>query len=170
MTAAELRRWDIDLAADSFMVHQLTTTMLEDADCVLGCTLNDRASIVQALPGALGVTFTLREFARLAASVDGAELPDDPVPRAHALIEQVWLRRGLLPPLDASEEEVPDPIGHPQSVHHRAAILIHEAVEAIIDVIAPPGHADRLDRQGLAPSSRPAKDDVEGVLGRDAPR
>ena len=32
---------------------------------------------------------------------------------------------------------VPDPMGGPQEAHHRAAMLIHEAVRTIVDVIAP---------------------------------
>jgi protein-tyrosine phosphatase len=70
--------------------------------------------------------------------VDPAVLPAEPVSRAHELVEQVRRRRGAPPPSLPDADRIPDSIGRPQETHHEAAVLIREAVERIIDMIAPP--------------------------------
>ena len=106
---------------------------------MLGATPRHRSAVVGQCPGALPNTFGLREFARLATAVDLTELPVHPVARAHALVELARLRRGLVPP-DPDDDDIPDPIGCLRAVHHRAAVLILEAVTDVIDLVAPPRH------------------------------
>ena len=72
--------------------------MIERSHLVLGATSRHRSAVVEQCPAALPITFGLREFARLAAAVDAAELPAHPVARAHALVELAgcaagWCRR-----------------------------------------------------------------------------
>ena len=45
---------------------------------MLGATPRHRSAVVERLPAALPITFSLREFARLAEAVDPAALPDAP--------------------------------------------------------------------------------------------
>ena len=136
---AELRPWGLDRAADErFVARQLEPTMVSEADLILGATPRHRSAVVERVPSALGSAFCLREFARLAMSVDPTDLPPQPAARAHALVELAQLRRGLVRPADVEDDEIPDPIGGPPEAHHHAAMLIRTSVEAIVDAIAPP--------------------------------
>jgi hypothetical protein len=64
-------------------------------------------------------------------------LPEEPVRRAHALVELARGQRGLHPPVDPDDDRVPDPMGGTGEDHHRAAVLIREAVSDIVDIVAP---------------------------------
>ena len=137
---AELGPWGLDGAlADAFVARQLEPSMIERSHLVLGATAQHRSAVVELCPAALPIAFGVREFARLAAAVDLAELPEHPVARAHALTELARLRRGLVPP-EPEGDDIPDPIGRPRGVHHRAAGLIHGAVARVIDIVSPPTH------------------------------
>jgi len=136
---AELAPWRLDgAAAESFVARQLCTSLVESSDLVLGVTPRHRSAIAVRAPTGLPITFGLREFARLAVSVDQRDLPLEPVPRAHALVELARGRRGLTPPTSLEADQVPDPMGKPPEAHHEAAMLIREAVQMIVGVISPP--------------------------------
>ena len=140
---AELGPSSLDGApADGFVARQLQSSMIEQSHLVLGATSRHRSAVVEQCPAALPITFGLREFARLSAAVDPAELPTHPVARAHALVELSRLRRGLVPP-DPDVDDIPDPIGGPRAAHHRAARLIHATVADVVDVVSPPTNRAR---------------------------
>jgi protein-tyrosine phosphatase len=135
----ELAPWGLDrAAADRFVARRLTSAMVTDAHLVLGASTRHRSLVVDRQPTALATSFSLREFARLAGEVDPADLPVEPVRRAHALVEQVRRRRGVSPPSLPEADRIPDPIGGPREAHHEAAVLIRDAVSRIVDVIAAP--------------------------------
>jgi protein-tyrosine phosphatase len=137
-TREELAPWGLHrAAADRFVARQLHPEMITNADLVLGANTRHRSVVVDRQPAALATSFSLREFARLAAEVDPAVLPAEPVSRAHELVEQVRRRRGVAPPSLPEADRIPDPIGRPQEAHHEAAVLIREAVQRIVDLIAP---------------------------------
>ncbi len=95
---AELEPWNLHGAhADGFVARQLRSAMIENSHLVLGATPRHRSAVVAQCPAALPITFGLREFARLAAAVDPAQLPAHPVARAHALVDLARLQRGLVP-------------------------------------------------------------------------
>ena len=125
-------------AADQFVARQLRSSMVTSAHLVLGASPQHRSAVVERAPEALANTFGLREFARLASFVDASTLPSEPVARAHALIDEVRLARGLAPPAEPDGDRVPDPMGKSPAAHRQAAELIEDAVQAIVDVIAPP--------------------------------
>jgi len=136
---AELAPWGLDgPAAAGFVARLLVPSMVERADLVLGAGPRHRTSVVECSPAGLAVAFGLREFARLAGRVDPALLPDEPVERAHALVDHVRHRRGMEPPASPEAELIPDPMGRPRAAHHEAAVLIRDAVEVIVQAIAPP--------------------------------
>jgi protein-tyrosine phosphatase len=138
-TREELAPWGLHRAgADRFVARPLDSAMISDAHLVLGANPRHRSLVVERHPAALATSFTLREFARLAAEVDLAALPAEPVNRAHELVEQVRRRRGVSPPSLPDVDRIPDPMGRPQEAHHEAAVLIEDAVARIVDVIAPP--------------------------------
>ena len=139
LTRAELAPWGLDrTAADRFTARRLSPAMVDEADLVLGASPRHRSSVVERNPAGLSRTFAVREFARLAAAVDPAELPDEPVARAHALVVAARARRGLLPPVPPDEERVPDPIRGGPDEHHAAAVLLRDAVTTVVDAVAPP--------------------------------
>lgn len=133
----ELAPWGLDVA-DRFTARQLRPEMVEQADVILGASRRHRAAVVELVPVRLARTFSIREFARLAAEVDPTLLPPDPVARAHLLVEQARGRRGLVPVAVPEHDDVPDPVGHPRGAHQEAAALIRSAVQVIVDVLAPP--------------------------------
>jgi protein-tyrosine phosphatase len=138
-TRHELSPWGLHrAAADRFVARRLRSEMIGHAHLVLGANTRHRSAVIEYEPGALATSFSIREFARLAAEVDPAELPADPVARAHELVDQVRNRRGVSPPSLPDADRIPDPMGRPQQAHHEAATLIRDAVTTIVDVIAPP--------------------------------
>jgi protein-tyrosine phosphatase len=138
MTRSELSPWLLDgLAAEHFVARQLCSAMIGEVDLVLGLNTRHRSAVIEREPAALASCFSIREYARLAAEVDPSALPDEPVARAHTLIDLVRTRRGLAPPTLPDADRVPDPMGGGQAEHHKAAVLISDAVNAIVDIIAP---------------------------------
>lgn len=124
-------------AVDVFVARQLVPPMLAGVDLVLGATTAHRSAIVKLVPRALPVTFSLREFARLAATVDHSALPADPLARARAFVPLARAQRGTAPPGCVDSDQVPDPIGLGAGAHRQAAELIHKAVVTIVDVLVP---------------------------------
>jgi protein-tyrosine phosphatase len=138
-TRQELAPWGLHrVAADRFVARQLRSELIVRAHLVLGANVRHRSAVIEYEPGALITSFSLREFARLATEVDPTTLPAEPLARAHELVEQVRMRRGVSPPSLPDADRIPDPMGRPQYAHHEAAELIRDAVSTIVDIIAPP--------------------------------
>jgi protein-tyrosine phosphatase len=135
----ELAPLGLDREAERFVARQFVPEFIESADLVLGAEPRHRSTVVERAPGALPITFGLREFARLAASVDSSALPAAPVARAHMLVERARDRRGLVPPVEPEDDVIPDPIGGPQAAHHNAMELIKVAVATIVKIVIPAG-------------------------------
>lgn len=136
-TRRELKPWKLDGAyADRFVSRQLEEWLIDWADLVLTATPEHRIAVLTTSPTALPKAFTIREFARLAGSIDPAELPLDPVGRAHALVGRARNKRGTIRAKTPADDAVVDPIGRPQKVHHQAAAQITEAVQTIAEIIA----------------------------------
>ena len=135
---AELAPWKLDgAAADPFRARLLRTSMIEDADLVLGAGIEHRSAVVERVPAALATAFGLRELARLVAGIDAASMPADPVDRARELVTRARLRRGSAAPVGRDEDSIPDPMGLGPRAHHASAELIGTAVRVIVDGIAP---------------------------------
>jgi protein-tyrosine phosphatase len=137
-TLDELNPWGLDrIATGRFVAQQLCSNMIEQADLVLGVNPRHRSAIVELVPTAVATAFSLREFARLAAAVDQEALPADPVPRAHALVAQAHRHREMVPEANPDEDQVPHSTSCPPAGPDHATVLISEALQAIVDVIAP---------------------------------
>lgn len=138
LARVELMPWGLDRRpADGFRARQLLPAMVEQADLVLGMSRRHRATIAALVPSAMGRTFGLLEFARLAGGVDQARLPVDPLARAFALPSDAAAMRGVvtIPP---EEQSVPDPMGKDPRAHRATATMIATAVTSVVDIIAPP--------------------------------
>jgi protein-tyrosine phosphatase len=133
----ELAPLGLDREAERFAARQLAPDFVESADLILGASPRHRSTVVEQVPAALPIAFGLREFARLAESVNASVLPSAPVARAHALVERARDRRGMVPPVAPEDNIIPDPIGGPPSAHRAAAELINLAVTAIVKIVIP---------------------------------
>lgn len=146
-TRDELMPWGLDgIAAGRFAARQLQMSMVHASDLVLGANPSHRSMIVERSPESMATSFSVREFARLANAVDPAWLPDEPVKRARALVEEARKQRGLVP-MGEGEDRIPDPMGRPHEAHRRAAMLIVDAVKSIVDRIAPSVGAATADHR-----------------------
>lgn len=109
----------LGLDPEPFRSRPLRAEHVAVADLVLTATREHRAGVLDLDPTALRRTFTLREFARLAPLLDGAELED--------LTRAAAASRALAGP----DVDVPDPYRADQSMHRRVAELIDEATDVI---------------------------------------
>jgi protein-tyrosine phosphatase len=137
MSRAELAPWGLEgVSAETFVARQLERSMVAGADVVLGMTTEHRAGVLREAPMGLPYTFSLLEFARLAAEVDPSSLPADQVARAKALVPAARNRRGMNPAPPPGGDDIPDPIGRPAAAYRQAAAMISDALERIAKVLA----------------------------------
>jgi protein-tyrosine phosphatase len=142
---------------DGFAARQLTPAMVREADLVLALTRRHRAAIVDLVPGAVRRTFTLRELARLASSVDPVRLPSasagDAGPGASALeagaasssgADIAGRLRALLPLAAArrghqvsasADDDVVDPYRGDAARYERSFHQLLPAVQAIVAIV-----------------------------------
>ncbi|MDN3496512.1 hypothetical protein QL996_11270 [Planococcus sp. APC 4015] len=118
----------------------LTTTMLDEQDLVLTMTRAHRRAVVSLAPRAVSSTFTLREFARLAAAIDHdsrAQVDEaDPRGRLRALLLRAQSSRGSLPfPSAPDLDDIADPYRRSAEAYARAAEQIEPAVDVVARVI-----------------------------------
>ncbi len=129
-----LASYDVDGSA--FRARELVAEHVVAADLVLAATREHRAAAVVLQPRAAARTFTLREFARLAAAVDPTALPDgDPAERARALVKAAAGKRGLVPPETPADDDLADPYHAPESAFAACAALIQEALRAPLELL-----------------------------------
>lgn len=116
---------------DHHSATPLTAQLVAHGDLVLTAAREHRASVVSLLPSASKRTFTLAEFARLAAALDAddrAALDD-----AEALVESVAAMRGFaVPPVSPADDDIDDPYRRSLEVHAAVA----ERVDRIVDSVA----------------------------------
>jgi protein-tyrosine phosphatase len=109
----------------------LDAAMLRSTDLVLTATREHRSAVVRLLPAAIGRTFTMLQFARLAALVpplhgdDGAEL-------GRRLVVEAKAARPLLQPVPPEEDDLPDPMGRPLAEFERCAARLDAVVQAVL--------------------------------------
>ena len=113
-----------------FEARQLAETHLRDADLVLGMSRRHRSAVLSLHPAATRRTFTLREFARLAAAA-APELTAGapPVQRLRELVALAPGRRG--PGHDPADDDIPDPFGLTADVYEASFASIRESVDAV---------------------------------------
>ena len=104
----------------------LSEQLMHDADLVLTMTAQHSTAAVQISPRRLHRTFTVREFARLAASLDDGVLRSiirvsgNPRTRLNTLVQAVADQRGVVP-RPGGDEDVIDPYRQPTEVYERSA-------------------------------------------------
>ena len=124
--------------ASGFSARELVVDHVADADLVLTATAEHRSTVVGLLPAAIGRTFTLREFARLAVVVAPrlAGL-SDPSDRARASVPAALRARGAAPWVaDRADDDVADPIGAPRAFYAARAAEIDSACARTVALFA----------------------------------
>lgn len=154
LSAAPMTPEAIDLAieygvteadADAHRSRFLTEAMLVSPDLILAMTREHRREIAELAPARLRSTFTVREFARLAASLSDDDVADavanagpgaTPGDRVRAAAAAVAGRRGLLPPpADPADDDVIDPYRRDWSVYRTSADQLVPALTEVERVI-----------------------------------
>ncbi|RLK47966.1 low molecular weight phosphatase family protein [Microbacterium telephonicum] len=129
--------------ADAHRSRYLTEAMLSAPDLILAMTRDHRRELAELAPARLRSTFTVREFARLAASLDdttiassAAAAGSDPSARLRAAAAAVAGQRGLaIPPADPADDDVIDPYRREWSVYQRSAQQLLPALDQVERVV-----------------------------------
>ncbi|MCH8569794.1 low molecular weight phosphatase family protein [Nesterenkonia sp. AY15] len=131
--------------ATGHTARQLTPTMVEEADLVLGMAREHRSEVVRAAPRASRKAFLLTEFADLLEGVERASahrfqpLPSPRSGLASPLlpdqlrqgVERAAAQRGMIPPRDPDTMDVLDPYGHAPKVYRASAEQVQESLARI---------------------------------------
>ena len=138
----EMARLVADAGADpsGFTARQLTPQLITDADLVLAATRRHRTAVVELVPAAVRRTFTLRELARLAGTVEPSDLPGagaTTADRLAALVALAPARRGTVRPAKPEDDDVVDPYRQSAGVYSRAFAQLRPAVQQIVDLVRP---------------------------------
>jgi len=121
-SAAELRRLGGD--PTGFFASQVTPARATEADLVLTATRELRSRVLEEAPRALKRTFTIREFAALAADDSAHHRVSGP----KDLVASAASWRGSA---QIVEYDVRDPIGQSAEVHREIAEILDADCEAI---------------------------------------
>ena len=90
------------------------------------------------MPSAVRRAFTLREFARIAASIDPSDLPGagaTTADRLAALIPLATVRRGTVRARAAADDDVVDPYGGTGALYARSFAELEPAVRTIVATV-----------------------------------
>lgn len=125
-------------AVTGFAARQLTEAMVSSADVVLTATRRHRATVVELVPGAGRRSFTLREFARLAATVESPDLPgagSTTADRLAALVALATARRGSVRARHTTDDDVDDPYGRGAAAYRTSFAELEPAVRTIVSTV-----------------------------------
>lgn len=128
-------------AAGAHRARLLTEPLLAETDLVLTMAREHRSHVVQTMPALLHRTFTVREFARLAATLSDddirrsvASAGSDPSARLRALARLVAGQRGMVPAAP-DEDDVIDPYRRSQNTYDLSASQLVPAIEQVERVV-----------------------------------
>ncbi|GAT72200.1 protein-tyrosine phosphatase, low mole cular weight [Microbacterium sp. HM58-2] len=120
----------------------LTEPHLREADLILTMSREHRTHVVQLLPEALRRVFTLREFARLAATLSSESARDaadagGPTPRERlgAVVAAVGAQRGMSVPASAEDDDVVDPYRRSQRTYDLSVAQLTPAIDEVERVV-----------------------------------
>ncbi len=119
----------------------LTEPILTESDLVLAMTREHRSHVVQLAPALLRRTFTVREFARLAATLSDEQVRaaadaagPDAGARLRALAALVGGQRGLVM-AQADDDDVIDPYRRSQETYELSAAQLGPALDGVERVV-----------------------------------
>lgn len=120
-----------DIPAMEFRTRVLSADLISRADLILTAERQHRVAVVKCVPSAVRLTFTLRQFARIANQMrefDGA----DPVESGRYLLAESVSSRAQLQPVAPKDDDIIDPMGKRIDAFRRCADSIQVAVAAIL--------------------------------------
>lgn len=150
LRAARMTPEAIELAVDAGVsavdaaAHRsryLTEPMLKSPDLILAMTRDHRRALAELAPARMRATFTVREFARLAATVSNDELRDaavgaTPGARLRSVAAAVAAQRGLVAPPETPElDDVIDPYGQSAATYRLSADQLIPALAQVERVV-----------------------------------
>jgi protein-tyrosine phosphatase len=124
-----------ELGADptGHVARRLSSELLDRADLVLTAESSHRQVVLGQAPRLIGRTFTMAEFARLAASLDDATLSDhDPADRVRMVAGQ----RGRVPPPANAADDIADVYREPLAMARTCASRIESTLRPVLDLLA----------------------------------
>lgn len=120
----------------------LVESVASDADLILAMSREHRTAAVELAPRLLRQTFTVREFARLAAPLSSAQLQAaadaaGAVPRARltAVLALLAQQRGAVGPAPAEDDEVIDPYRRSRATYERSTAQLVPAIDEVARVM-----------------------------------
>lgn len=119
---------------DGHLSTPLSEKLVSRSQLVLTATRDHRAAVASLVPRASRYAFTLNQFARLAASVERAEL--DAIPDPLDRVAAIAARRGFAPPAHPDDDDIDDPYLEPIEVYERVAAQIDAATRVIAAALA----------------------------------
>lgn len=120
----------VGIEPDEFIARDATVDIIESADLILTATKRHRSLVVSECPSVVRRAFTIKEFARLARSLDRLTVAGGD------LVATVAEQRGLIPAVPAAEDDVADPYRQPAVRFTQTAAELRPAVDAIAHVLA----------------------------------
>jgi protein-tyrosine phosphatase len=118
-------------ALDGHRSVQLTTALIADADLVLTATRQHRGAVVTTLPGAVGRTFTIGQFARLCDAVPEFTA-HDPGEAGRELLTRAKRARSSLQPVPGDLDDLPDPMGGGLADFRVCADRLQRSIDSIL--------------------------------------
>lgn len=120
--------------------RQLDAPLVEQADLILTGAAGHRSYVMNLDPLAMRRTFTMREFARLAAEAPPPRPGVHAAPALRDRIIEIAGRRGQTGPVVTGGDDIADPYGATISVMQACGRQISEAVDAILRGLGLGGH------------------------------
>ena len=140
--------------ARAHRARKVTVDLLREADLVLAMTREHRRKLVELSPSIIRRTFTMREFARLAATTRDSDIVrewaldvDDRAGRLRTAVAAVARGRSRQRrPQFPSDDDVLDPFGGDHAVYTHSAIQLVPAVEGVALLLQRALSLDEEDR------------------------
>lgn len=137
---------ELGIPADIAATHRsrfLLDAMLAQPDLILTMTRDHRREVAELAPSRLRSTFTIREFARLAAAMSDDELRaaaaeggTDAASRVRAMGAGVAAQRGLaIPPPSPEEDDVVDPYRRSWQTYQLSASQLTPAIDQVVRAV-----------------------------------
>ncbi|MEU8071272.1 low molecular weight phosphatase family protein [Micromonospora sp. NPDC049151] len=123
----------------AFRTRRLRPEHLTGAALVLTATRRQRSACTALAPAVLARTFTLRQFARLAAEARPAEAEAMAGTPLRAAVSAAVRARGRLQPAAPDAEDLRDPIGGSPADFRRCAEQIELSIRPVLALIATAG-------------------------------